>query len=76
MSNNGEKRFMPSSNPDWDLELPDGDDNSLVTKDGKSWDNGYNFDEKDDDEKDTPEEFDPAAAQKAREEAIKEKSQD
>lgn len=76
MPNNGEKRFVPGSNPDWNLELPDGDDNSLVTKDGKNWDNGYNFDEKDDDEKDTLEEFDPVVAQKAREEATKENSQD
>lgn len=46
----GEKKFVPGSNPDWNLELPDGDSNSLVTKDGKNWDNGYNFDEIDTEE--------------------------
>jgi len=61
------KEFIPHTNPDWDLELPDGDLNSLVSKDGKNHDDGFNFDEKDDDE-DTPE-FDPEAARKAREEA-------
>ena len=50
MNNKGEKRYIPGSDPDWDLELPDGDSNSLVTKDGKNWDNGFNFDEKDDNE--------------------------
>lgn len=56
------KEFIPHTNPDWNLELPDGDLNSLVSKDGKNHDDGYNFDEKDD----TPE-FDPEAAKKARE---------
>ena len=46
---NGENRNnnITGSDPDWGLELPDGHSNSLVSKDGKSWDNGYNFDEKD-----------------------------
>ena len=57
---------IPHTNPDWNLELPDGDSNSLVDKHGTSHDDGYNFDEKDDD---TPE-FDPETAKKAREEAL------
>lgn len=61
------KECIPHTNPDWGLELPDGDLNSLVTKNGQNHDDGYNFDERDDD---IPE-FDPEAAQKAREEAIK-----
>lgn len=51
--NNGEKRHIPGSKPEWNLELPDGDLNSLVTKDGKVWDGneGWNYDEKDDNQK-------------------------
>ena len=60
------KEFIPHTNPDWNLELPDGDLNSLVSKDGKNHDDGYNFDEKDDEKDDTPP-FDPEAAKKARE---------
>ena len=41
---NGEKRFIPGTDPDWGRELPDEDDNSLVDKAGKNWDNGDNFD--------------------------------
>ena len=50
---NGENRNnnITGSDPDWGLELPDGHSNSLVSKDGKSWDNGYNFDEKDEESK-------------------------
>lgn len=59
------KEYIPHTNPNWNLELPDGDLNSLVSKDGRNHDDGFNFDEKDDD--DTPE-FDPEAAKKAREE--------
>lgn len=59
------KEFIPHTNPDWNLELPDGDLNSLVSKDGKNHDDGYNFDEKDDEEEFPP--FDPEAAKKARE---------
>ncbi len=58
------KRYIPGSNPDWNLELPDGYSNSLVTKDGKVWDNGYNFDEIDDEEE-MPE-FDPKKAEEER----------
>ena len=65
------KEYIPHSNPDWDLELPEGYDNSLVDKHGRNHDDGYNFDEKDDAEDETPE-FDPEAAKKAREEALKE----
>ena len=72
---NSEKRYIPGTNPTWGRELPDRDSNSLVDKNGDNWDNGYNFDESDDDE--TKEstfddlqntKFDPEAAQKAREE--------
>ena len=44
------KEFIPHTNPDWNLELPDEDDNSLVDKHGTSHDDGYNFDERDRDE--------------------------
>ena len=47
---NGEKRFIPGTNPKWGRELPDEYSNSLVDKYGNSYDNGWNFDEKDDDE--------------------------
>ncbi|MDO5480460.1 MAG: hypothetical protein Q4F58_02200 [Candidatus Saccharibacteria bacterium] len=62
-----EKRYIPGTNPNWNRELPDEDTNSLVDKHGNNYDNGYNFDEKDDDEDDIPE-FNPEAAQKLREE--------
>ena len=65
---NREKRFVPGTNPEWGKELPDGYDNSLVDKAGNSWDNGWNFDEKSDDEKFG--EFDPEAAEKAKQEAL------
>lgn len=48
------KEFIPHTNPDWNLELPDEDDNSLVDKHGTNHDDGYNFDERDrDDEEDS-----------------------
>ena len=62
-----DKRYIPHTNPDWNLELPEGYDNSLVDKHGTVHDDGYNFDERDDDEEDIPP-FDPEAAKKAREE--------
>lgn len=65
------KEFIPHTNPDWNLELPDGDLNSLVSKDGKNHDDGYNFDEKDDEEDEKISPFDPESAKKAREEAKK-----
>ena len=40
------EKYIPGSQPSMNLELPDGDANSLVSKSGKNWDNGYNFDEK------------------------------
>ena len=46
----GEKRFIPGTNPEWDLELPEKYVNSMVDSHGRSYDNGWNFDEKDDDE--------------------------
>ena len=76
MNKNGEKRYIPGSNPDWNRELPDGYDNSLVDKAGNRWDNGYNFDEKSDDSEDVTYDqladkvkFDPEAAEKAKAEA-------
>ena len=75
---NGEKRFIPGTDPDWGRELPDEDDNSLVDKAGKNWDNGYNFDEEEGDKKETTYDdlsqevkYDPEAALKAREERAK-----
>ena len=65
---NREKRFVPGTNPEWGKELPDGYDNSLVDKAGNSWDNGWNFDEKSDDEEFG--EFDPEVAEKAKQEAL------
>ncbi len=47
-----EKRYIPGTNPDWDLELPDGYVNSFTNKYGKPYDNGHNFDERDDDDDD------------------------
>ena len=60
-----DNRYIPGTNPKWNRELPDEDDNSLVDKHGNNYDNGYNFDERDEDD-DIPE-FDPEAAKKARE---------
>lgn len=54
------KNYIPGTNPDWGKELPDGYNNSLVDKAGYSWDNGFNFDEKDDEE-----EFNREEAEKA-----------
>ena len=39
------ERFIPGTNPAWGRELPEDMDNSLVDKNGYSYDNGYNFDE-------------------------------
>lgn len=50
MKNHESKRYIPGTNPRWNLELPDGYYNSLVDAAGKSYDNGYNFDEKYDEE--------------------------
>ena len=63
-----EKRYIPGTNPAWGRELPDGDVNSLVDKAGNTYDNGYNFDEKDE-ENEVPK-FDPEEAKK-RYEAVK-----
>ena len=63
-----EKDFIPGTNPAWGRELPDNDLNSLVDKNGNSYDDGYHFVEKDDDpdtenstENDYPD-FDPESA--------------
>ena len=66
-----EKRYIPGTRPGWGRELRDDENNALIDKNGNAWDNGYNFDEKDDD--DTPE-FDPEAAKKAREKDAEEAS--
>lgn len=66
-----EKQYIPHTNPDWGLELPEGYDNSLVDANGRNHDDGYNFDEKDDDEEKIPP-FDPESAEKAREKAREE----
>jgi len=50
MGNRGEKRPIPGTNPKWNRDLPDGYDNSLVDSSGNSYDNGWNFDERDDDD--------------------------
>ena len=79
---NGEKSCIPGTNPEWNRELPDGDLNSLVDKFGNNWDNGYNFDEKEDGEntsydtlgREIP--FNPKEAKKAREERLQELQQD
>lgn len=78
---NGEKRIIPGTNPDWGRELPDGFDNSLVDKDGNNWDNGFNFDERDDPSEETTYDtlidevkFDPEEALKAREERMQDNS--
>ena len=41
---------IPGTNPKWNRSLPDGTVNSLVDEYGNSYDNGFNFDEKDDED--------------------------
>ena len=50
-----EKRYIPHTNSDWGVELPDEDDNSLVDKYGRNHDDGFNFDEKRDEEEEEEE---------------------
>ena len=45
----GEK-YIPGTDPKWGRKLPDGYDNSLVDANGNNYDNGWNFDEYDEDE--------------------------
>ena len=45
-----EKRFIPVTKPRWNRELPTEDANSLVDAAGNNYDNGYNFDERLDDD--------------------------
>lgn len=76
MRSSGEKKYIPGTDPKWGRELPDDYSNSLVDKAGHNWDNGYNFDERDDDETTYDKlaeevKFDPEAAEKARQEAKK-----
>lgn len=81
MNQNPEKRFIPGTNPEWGQELPEGMTNSLVNKYGNNREDGYNFDEWDDNEEQKPSsekttfdnlknqvEFNPEAAKKVREE--------
>lgn len=82
MKKHGEKRYIPGTNPEWNRELPEGYDNSLVDSAGHNWDNGYNFDEKSDDSDEITYErladkvkFDPEAAKKAKEAALKKREQ-
>lgn len=46
------KETIPGTNPNWGRELPDDYTNSIVDANGNNYDNGYNFDEKDDHEED------------------------
>ena len=46
----GEKRFIPGTKPEWNLQLREGFDNAMVDSHGRPYDNGWNFDEKSDDE--------------------------
>lgn len=57
-----EKNFIPHTNPEWGLENPDGDLNSLVDKHGTNHDDGFNFDEKDDEEDNEKYDVDSTAA--------------
>lgn len=41
---------IPGTNPKWNRNLPDGTVNSLVDEYGNGYDNGFNFDEKDDED--------------------------
>lgn len=59
---NGEKRYIPGTNPDWGRELPDGYDNSLVDAGGHPCDYGWNFDERDDEPEDNSEKQEGNAA--------------
>jgi len=45
------ERYIPHTNPEWNMKVPDGMTNSLVPKDSeKSHDDSFNFDEWDDPE--------------------------
>ncbi len=63
------KNYIPGTDPKWGYEMPDGYTNSMIAKDGRAIDTGWNFDEKDNEylgpDDDYPE-FDPEAAEKAR----------
>lgn len=66
------KNFIPGTRPEWGRELPDEDENSLVDKHGNNYDNGYNFDERDNevtfDNLAEQQPFDPEAAKRRQEE--------
>ena len=68
-----EKRFIPGTKPEWGRELPDEDDNSLLDKHGNNYDNGYNFDERDNevtyDNLAKKQPFEPEEAKRRQEEA-------
>ncbi len=68
---------LPGSHPKMNLELPDEDANSLVAESGKNWDNGYNFDERIDDEEEDilineADKFNPEQAKQEKEKRIEE----
>lgn len=42
------EKFIPGTNPEWGRKLPKEDLNSLVDKNGHNYDDGFNFDERDD----------------------------
>ena len=67
---NGEKRFIPGTNPKWGRELPDNRDNSLVDKYGENWNNPYNFDERNDDVEESEQADDRIAASEQAEQVI------
>ena len=53
-----DKKRLPGTNPDWDRLLPERRANSLVDKFGFPYDNGYNFDEPNDEDDDDEEDKD------------------
>ena len=70
-----EKNLIPHTNPEWGLENPDGDLNSLVDKHGTNHDDGFNFDEKDDEEDNEKYDVDSTAADSLKK-AIEKKKED
>lgn len=68
-----EKRYIPGTKPEWNRELPDENDNSLIDKHGHNYDDGYNFDEKSDevtyDNLKEKQPFEPEEARRRQEEA-------
>ena len=42
---NGEKRYVSGTKSSWNFETPEGMTNSMVDRQGRNIDNGWNFDE-------------------------------